>query len=99
VRQLIIRTLGFVIGVGVLAMLVVGTLAGMRSVPDEPLIGGAFGFLCGLIVAALVFGALAAVLDIRDQLIAIRALLEDEARRAKPERVVTVKPAESPQPS
>lgn len=98
-RQLIIRTLGFLIGVGVLAMLILGTLAGLRSVPDEPLIGGIFGFLCGLIVAALVFGTLAAVLDIREQLIAIRGLLEDEARRSKPERVVTVKPAESPQPS
>lgn len=93
-RRMLIKILGFLIGVGVLAFLVVGTLAGMRAIREEPLIGGAFGFLCGLIVAALVFGVVAAVLDIREQLIRIRALLEDEAdsRRRVPARVVTVQP-------
>ena len=94
-RRMIIKTLEFLIGVGVLAFLVGGTLAGMRAIGEEPLIGAVFGFLCGLILAALVLGVVAAVLDIRDQLIRIRALLEDEAdtRRKVPARVVTVQPA------
>lgn len=96
-RRMIIKTLEFLIGVGVLAMLIGGTLIGMRAIGEEPLIGAVFGFLCGLIVAALVFGIVAAVLDIRDQLIRIRVLLEDEAdaRRRTPARVVTVQPAAS----
>jgi hypothetical protein len=92
---MIIKTLEFLIGVGVLAFLIAGTLAGMRAIAEEPLIGAIFGFLSGLIVAALVFGIVAAVLDIRDQLIRIRVLLEDEAaaRRKPPARVVSVQPA------
>jgi hypothetical protein len=95
VRRMIIKTLEFLIGVGVLAFLIGGTLAGMRAIGEEPLIGAIFGFLCGLIVAALIFGIVAAVLDIRDQLIRIRILLEDEAaaRRKPPARVVSVQPA------
>ena len=94
-RRMIIKTLEFLIGVGVLAMLIGGTLIGMRAIGEEPLIGAVFGFLCGLILAALVFGIVAAVLDIRDQLIRIRVLLEDEAdtRRKPPARVVSVQPA------
>ena len=96
-RRMIIKTLEFLIGVGVLAMLIGGTLIGIRAIGEEPLIGAVFGFLCGLILAALVFGIVAAVLDIRDQLIRIRALLEDEAdtRRKVPARVVTVPPSAS----
>lgn len=94
-RRLLIKTLGFVIGVGVLALLAAGTLAGMRAIEEQPVLGAVFGFLSGLVVAALVFGVVAAVLDIRDQLIRIHALLEDVAARrgTVPTRIATVQPA------
>lgn len=94
-KRMIVKTLEFLIGVGVIVTLVAGTAAGLRGVPEAPLIGGIFGFVCGLVAAALVFGIVAVLLEIREQLIRIRVVLESgaQARSTASERVVEVPPS------
>ncbi len=72
-RAYLIRGLEVFIGVGAIIFV---ALSVMQGVQNNGLWGGLFGFIAGAMSAAIVFGALAALLDIREQAHKANKLLE-----------------------
>ena len=72
-RAYLIKGLEVFVGLGAVIFVALSVIQGVQN---NGLWGGIFGFIVGTMFAAIIFGALAALLDIREQTLAANKLLK-----------------------